>query len=111
MDRQIPVGYPAALLASFLFGWAITPSRGAYSDPAMTMVVLGSIVVTWRYVVDFKGRLDLVPARIVAPLAWGVVLAMAFTSYNDAEIIIYPVKFWDSGRRAQSWLMIKLVAP
>jgi hypothetical protein len=110
MDRQIPVGYPAALLASFLFGWAITPSRGAYSDPAMTMVVLGSIVVTWRYVVDFKGRLDLVPARIVAPLAWGVVLAMAFTSYNDAEIIIYPVKFWDSGRRAQSWLMIALLA-
>lgn len=109
MDRQIPVGYPAALLASFLFGWAITPSRGAYSDPAMTMVVLGTIVVIWRYVVDFKGRLDLVPARIVAPLAWGVVLAMAFTAYNDGEIIIYPVKFWETGRRAQGWLLIALV--
>lgn len=110
MDRQVPVGYAAALLASFLFGWAITPSRGAYSDPAMTMVVLGTIVVGWRYVVDFKQRLDLVPARVIAPLAWGCVIAMAFTAYNDAEIIIYPVKFWELGRKAQGWSLIALLA-
>ncbi len=109
MDRQVPVGYAAALLASFFFGWAITPSRGAYSDPAMTMVVLGTLVVGWRYVVDFKGRLDLVPARVLAPLAWGGALAMAFTAWNDAEIIIYPVKFWELGRKAQGWLLVALL--
>jgi hypothetical protein len=110
MERQIPVGYAAALLASFLFGWAITPSRGAYSDPAMTMVVLGTIVVGWRSIVDFRKRLDLVPARVLAPLAWGCCLAMAFTAYNDAEIIIYPVKFWEAGRKAQGWLLVALIA-
>lgn len=110
MERQIPVGYAAALLVSFLFGWAITPSRGAYSDPAMTMVVLGTIVLTWRYAVDLKRRVDLVPARVIAPLAWGATLAMAFAAYNDAEIIIYPVKFWEQGRTAQGWLLIALLA-
>ena len=110
MDRQVPVGYAAGLLASFLFGWAITPSRGAYSDPAMTMVVLATIVVGWRYIVDFKARVDLIPARVIAPLAWGCCLAMAFTAYNDAEIIIYPVKFWELGRRAQGWSLIALIA-
>lgn len=110
MDRQVPAGYAAALLASFFFGWAITPSRGAYSDPAMTMVVLGTIVVGWRYVVDFRGRTDLLPARVLAPLAWGGAIAMAFTAWNDAEIIIYPVKFWELGRKAQGWLLIALLA-
>ena len=110
MDRQVPVGYAAALLASFLFGWAITPSRGAYSDPAMTMVVLASIVVGWRYVVDFKSRVDLLPARVLAPIAWAGCIAMAFYAYNDAEIIIYPVKYFDAGRKAQGWLMIGLLA-
>lgn len=109
MDRQVPVGAAAALLASFLFGWAITPSRGAYSDPAMTFVVLGTIVVGWRYMVDFKGRLDTIPARVLAPLAWGSVLAMAFTAYNDGELIIYPVKFWEQGRKAQGWMLLALV--
>lgn len=109
MDRQVPVGYAAALLASFLFGWAITPSRGAYSDPAMTMVVLGTIVVGWRYIVDFRKRVDLISVRILAPLVWGCALGMAFAAYNDAEIIIYPVKFWETGRKAQGWLMIALL--
>lgn len=104
------MGVAAALLASFLFGWAITPSRGAYSDPAMTFVVLGTIVVGWRYIVDFKGRLDTIPARVLAPLAWGCTLAMAFAAYNDSEIIIYPVKFWEQGRSAQGWLLIALLA-
>ncbi len=109
MERQVPVGYAAALLASFLFGWAITPSRGAYSDPAMTMVVLGTLVVGWRYIVDFKGRLDVIPARVLAPLVWACCLGMAFTAYNDGEIIIYPVKFWETGRKAQGWLLIALI--
>ncbi|MDP2274553.1 MAG: hypothetical protein Q8K32_27680 [Archangium sp.] len=110
MDRQVPVGYAAALLASFLFGWAITPSRGAYSDPAMTMVLLATIVVGWRYVVNFGGRVDQIPARVLAPLVWGCAIAMAFTAYNDAEIIIYPVKFWETGRKAQGWSLIALLA-
>ncbi len=110
MDRQVPVGYAAALLASFLFGWAITPSRGAYSDPAMTMVLLATIVVGWRYVVNFGGRVDLIPARALAPVVWGCAIAMAFTAYNDAEIIIYPVKFWELGRKAQGWSLIALFA-
>lgn len=110
MDRQVPVGYAAALLVSFLFGWAITPSRGAYSEPAMTMVLFGTLVVAWRYLAGFSTRLDEVPARVIAPVLWACCIAMAFTAYNDAEIIIYPVKFWEAGRKAQGWSLIALLA-
>lgn len=76
----------------------------------MTMVLLATIVVGWRYVVNFGGRVDQLPARVLAPLVWGCAIAMAFTAYNDAEIIIYPVKFWETGRKAQGWSLIALLA-
>jgi hypothetical protein len=110
MDKQVPVGFPAALAASFFFGWAIVSSRGAYSEPALTFVLLGTIVVGWRYAAGLRPTSEQVPVRVVAPLAWGVALSMAFYAYNDAEIIIYPVKMWELGRRAQGWLLFALLS-
>lgn len=109
MERQVPLTAAAALLASFLFGWAITPSRGAYSDPAITMVLLGTLVLAFAYVTDFGKRHDLVASKALAPLLWAAAIAMAFTGWNDGEIIIYPIKHFTTGRLAQGWLMIALL--
>lgn len=110
LERRIPTGYAAALLASLLFGWAIVPNRGAYSDPAMTMVVFGTIVVGWRFIVGLRKRAEvLLPTLIVALLAWGGCLLMAGTAYRDTGLLLYPATDWEIGRTAQLGLLLALI--
>lgn len=57
-----------------MFGLAILPSWGGYSDPAVTWVILGLIVVCvlfWSIGIHSDRGL---PAQVIAPLTWAGVL-------------------------------------
>jgi hypothetical protein len=110
MERSVPVGFAAGLYASCLFGCAIIPSRGGYSDQAMTMVLLASIVIGWRYVAAFKPGRDQVPAKVVAPLAWVLAMAMALFAYCGGQELLYPARAWELGHLAQGGLLLGLAA-
>ncbi len=107
---RLPLGLPAALLCSMFLGLAIIPSRGAYSEPALLMVLLGSLTLGWRFVSALRGEPATISFRLlVLGLMWSGAFGMAFFAWNDGEIIIYAVRAWDLGRQAQAGVLLLLL--
>jgi hypothetical protein len=97
----LPSGFAPMLLASFLFGMAITFNRGAYSEGALVLVLLGLGILVFCLIEGSRRRLSIERnPRLLLMLIWLGLLAMAFYAWND-EVIIYPVRPWDLGRKTQ----------
>ncbi len=103
----LPSTYGPALLSSFFIGLAIIYSRGAYSEAALLMVLLGTgtLVVTSRLTL----RTSWISFRAVLPLLWVGVFGLAWIAWNDREIIIYPHRYWVMGRDAQACGLVLLL--
>ncbi|MFT3839376.1 MAG: hypothetical protein QM723_20505 [Myxococcaceae bacterium] len=99
-DERVPTKYVLALLASFLFGFAITFSRGAYSEPALVTVLLAFELVVWLFVATLRGRKEEGTLTMAAAIgAIGVPLCMVYRAATDPQIVIYPIKQWDTGHQ------------
>lgn len=99
--RVVPLRYAAALVASVLFGLAIVPDWGTYSDAAVTWVILGVLVVGALFWTTRQEESPPLPLRITAPAVWAGVLVLAAYAAWAPDPLLYPVGSWALGRAAQ----------
>lgn len=98
---SLPLGFAVLLLASFLFSMAITFNRGAYADGALTLILGGlGILVVCSLESGRRGVVAERNPRLQLQIVWLGLLVMLFHGIND-EVIIYPIRPWDLGRKMQ----------
>jgi hypothetical protein len=108
---RLPYGFAPALLISFLFGLSILYSRGAYSEQALLMVLLGFLASCWSFAGALGGeRVRMGHSTMLLGLLWSGLFGMAFYAWNDPAIIVSGVQFWELGRTMQLLTLILLLS-
>ncbi len=107
--NTLPQGTAWMLMVGLLFGNSIVYSRGAYSEPAIVMVLMAvlTLMARWSTQLARAEKPDL--GSMLAPLAWVGFFGMAWFSFSDREVIIYPVKQFEQGRMGQMALLALLL--
>ncbi len=81
-----------------MFGMAVVPTRGAYSDPAVTWVILGLIVVGVLFWSTFKTRDPALPVRFIGPAVWVGLCALSGYAAWLPNVLLYPAEDWGPGQ-------------
>ena len=77
---------------------AIVPSWGGYSDPAVTWVILGLLVVCGLFWSTRRELSWAVPVRFVAPAAWLGLCALSGFAAWIPNLLLYGSSDWSSGQ-------------
>jgi hypothetical protein len=95
-----PPGYGPLLLASFLLGYAIVPSNGAYSETSIFVLLVALLLLVWRFAAALRPEEHLISPALVLVPAWIGALAMVWLGHGSA-ILLYPRAEWALGRTMQ----------
>jgi hypothetical protein len=103
-----PYGFAPMLLVSFLSGMAINFNLGAYSEGALTFVLIALGVVVFSLTESAKRVVSITRgSRFLYVIVWLGLVGMAFYAWND-EPFLYPWRPWDVGRKAQKVVLVLL---
>jgi hypothetical protein len=99
--RQLPADFLFALLASAAIGYALAFNWGGRSPRAFQPLVLGAVLVLWRYgVLARKRAASFVPSDLVWPPLVFMLFMMAWAAYEDPTLL-NAVQSWPNGRNGQ----------
>jgi len=102
-ETRIPFGYGPLLFASAVFGLAISYNDGAYAEPGIFAVVVGVLLLAFRYGVALFHREPegAHEKTTLLGVVWIGLAALLWVGYNDAGLVMYAQRPWAIGRAAQ----------
>ncbi len=108
-------GYGAALLVAWCLWMAITYNNGAYSDFALVPIVVALFVIVARFGREIVLRTRREPGsdgagiRALQPILLAALVAMQFSAWNDARLLMYARGEWTTGRQCELASMMLLL--